>query len=94
MQTHAMFTFLSIIELTERVNELEGVTSQLLSDVTDLLSSHADIAERFQVLEAAIIGNNLSSIHSYCCILILIRFFFAETRKLKKYVIEMLHNLC
>ena len=78
MQTHAMFTFLSIVELTERVNELEGVTSQLLSDVTDLLSSHADIAERLEVLEAAIIGNNWSSIHSYGHILISIKFFLQK----------------
>ena len=92
MQTHTMFTFLSTTELTERKDELEDVTSQLLSDVTDLLSSHADIAERLEVLEAAIIGNNWSFIHSYGCILILIRFFFTETRKLKKYVIEMLHS--
>ena len=73
MQTHAMFSFLSAIEQTERVDELEGVTSQLLSDVTDLLSSHADVVERLEVLEAAIIGNHLISIHSYGCILITAR---------------------
>ena len=78
MQTHAMITFLSTTELNERKDELEDVTSQLLSDVTDLLSSHTDIAERLEVLEAAITGNNWSSIHSYGCILILIRFFLQK----------------
>ena len=53
-------TFLtSLSELTERVEALEGVTSHLLSDVTDLESSDADIIERLEVLEAAIIGNNI-----------------------------------
>ena len=74
MQTHAMFTFLSTIELTERVDELEDVTPQLLSDMTDLLSSHADVVERLEVLKAAIIGNHWISIHSYGCILISIKF--------------------
>ena len=59
-----------VSELTERVEALEGVTSQLLSDVTDLQSSDADIIERLEVLESAISGNHWTSIHSFGYILI------------------------
>ena len=78
MQTHGMFSFLFTTELTERMAELENVTSQLLSDVTDSLSSHADVVERLEVLQAAIIGNHWISIHSYGCILISIIFLQKE----------------